>query len=133
MAIKLTQELKDFVSRPEVVKVLATVNEDGSPNVGPKMTIHVFDDESLAYAEVTGKRHWRNVRQDARVAIACIDWQKMEGYRFVGEAEVHREGDVFERINALIPPKFPRPQAAMRLPISEVYTLSFRSPGERLL
>jgi len=133
MAVKLTQELKDFVSRPEVVKVLATVGEDGSPNIGPKMSIHVYDDESLAYAEVTGKRHWRNVQQNRRIAIACIDWQKMEGYRFVGEAEVHQEGEVFDRINAMIPPKFPRPKAAIRLRVEEVTNLSFRSPGERVL
>jgi hypothetical protein len=42
--MKISQILKDFVSRRDLVKVLATANADGSPNIGPNASTHVFDD-----------------------------------------------------------------------------------------
>ena len=132
MAVKLTQELRDFISRREVVKVIATINEDGSPNIGPKGSTHVYDDESLAYAEVTGKHHYHNVRRNTHVAIACIDWQKGEGYRFVGEAELHEAGDVFDQVAGRLPSHI-KPKAAVRIPIREVYGLGGAQAGEKLL
>ncbi len=134
-AVKLTQELKDFVSRPEVVKVLATVNEDGSPNIGPKGSIRICDDESLVYAEITGKRHYQNVRRNNHVAIACIDWQQYQGYRFVGEAEVHESGALFDQVAAWLAARLPNItiRAAVRVPIREVYGLGGAQAGERVL
>jgi len=132
MAVTLTQEMKEFVMRPDVVKVLATTNEDGSPNVGPKGSVRVWDDQSLVYAEFTGKRHYRNVRRDPRAAIACIDWQGRQGYRFVGRAEVHEGDDLFrefvERMGYQSPPK-----AVVRLVVEEVYALGGAQVGERVL
>ena len=136
MPVKLTEELKQFVSRPEVVKVLATINEDGSPNIGPKGSIQVYDDESLAYAEMMGKHHYRNVQRDRRVAIACIDAQERKGYRFEGEAEAHESGEVFDRMAAWIAARLSpqlKPKLGVRVPIKAVYGLGGAEAGEKLL
>ena len=132
MTVKLTEELKEFVSRPEVTKILATINEDGSPDIGPKGTTQVYDDESLAYAEFTGKRHYRNVQRDNRIAIACIDWQERNGYRFEGKAEVYESGEVFDRVAGKYPPER-RPKLVVRVPVTAVYALSGTEVGERVL
>ena len=128
----LTQELKDFVSRPEVTKILATVGEGSLPNIGPKGSIRVFDDESLAYAEVTGKQHFRNVQHNPAVAIACVDWQTREGYRFLGEAELHSSGEVYDRVAAQLPQGY-KPVAGVRVRVQAVYSLSGPQAGERIL
>jgi len=136
MAVKLTEEMKEFVSRPEVAKILATVNEDGSPNIGPKGTIQVYDDESLAYAEMMGKHQYRNIQRDRRIAIACIDWQGRTGYRFEGEAEVHESGEVYDRMADWLAAKFSaaiKPKLAVRVPIKAVYGLGPAEAGERVL
>ncbi len=125
--IKLTEELKEFITRPEVVKVLATVSGDGCPNIGPKATLHVYDDESLAYMEVAGGRHWENVRRNPQVTVACIDWGNKEGYRLMGRAEVHEGGEVYEKIlKRFFKPDKPPPKAGIRIRITEMF---FLRPG----
>lgn len=127
--MKIPQDLVEFVSRRDVVKVLASGNDDGSPNVGPKMSTRVFDDESLAYAEFTGKRHFANVQRDPRISIATVDWEKREGYRFSGQADVHTSGPVFEQVAG----SFRRPpKAVVRLNVSDITILSTDRAGEPL-
>ncbi len=129
----LTQELKDFVSRPEVTKILATVGEGSLPNIGPKGSIAIFDDESLSYAEVTGKQHYRNVQGNSSVAIACVDWGTREGYRFLGEAELHTSGEVYDRIAERMIAMGYKPVAGIRVRVKAVYSLSGPQTGERVL
>ncbi len=125
--MKIPQKLVEFVSRRDVVKVLATGNADGSPNVGPKASTHVFDDESLAYAEFVGRHHFENVQRDQRIAIAAMDWEKREGYRFIGRAEIHASGPVFEKVSQ----RFPRPaKAAVRLVVDRIEVLSPAQAGQ---
>ena len=130
--VKLTQEMKDLVGRVEVAKVLATINPDGTPNVGPKMSTHVLDDGSLAYAEVTAKHHYENVKRDPRVAIAVVDWAGRAGFRFIGEAEIHESGELYDLEASRLPPEW-KPRAAVRVKVSEVHSLSGPQAGERIL
>lgn len=125
--MKIPQALRDFISRREVVKVLATGNADGSPNLGPKASTHVFDDESLVYAEFVGRRHFENVQRDKRIAIAAMDWEKREGYRFIGHAELHASGPVFEKVSG----RFPRPaKAVVRLLVDRIEILTPAQAGQ---
>lgn len=130
--VQLSQEIKDFVSRGDVGKVLATVSPDGLPNIGPKGSIHVYDEGSLAYAEIVGKHHYQNVRSNPRVAIACIDFASREGYRFLGEAEVHESGEVFDKVSGRIPPAL-KARAAVLVRVEEVYALGGAQVGEKIL
>lgn len=127
--MKIPKELVDFVSRPDVVKILATVNSDGSPNVGPKASTQICDDGSLAYAEFVGKRHFNNVNHDKHIAIAAVDWTKREGYRFVGQAEVHQSGPIYDKVRETVPGP---PKAVVRLIVERIDILSSRKAGEQL-
>jgi predicted pyridoxine 5'-phosphate oxidase superfamily flavin-nucleotide-binding protein len=130
--VQLTQELKDFVSRGDIAKVLATVSPDGLPNIGPKGSTHVYDDGSLAYAEFVGKHHFQNMRGNPHVAIACVDFPNRQGYRFVGEAEIHESGEVYEEVSKKMPPAM-KLRAAVLIRIDEVYALGGAQVGEKIL
>jgi len=130
--VQLTEELKAFIGRPEVGKVLATVSPDGYPNIGPKGTMRVYDYGSLAYIEFVGKQHYENVKSNPRVAVACIDFAGREGYRFVGDAEVHESGDLYDKLSAPFPPER-KPKAAVIIQIERVYALGGTQVGERIL
>lgn len=130
--VQLSQEIKDFVSRGDVAKVLATVSPDGLPNIGPKGSTHVYDDGSLAYAEFVGKHHFQNVGSNPHVAIACVDFPNRQGYRFVGEAEIHESGEVYEAVSKKTPPAM-KPRAAVLVRIEEVYALGGAQVGEKIL
>lgn len=130
--VQLTQEIKDFVSREGVGKVLATISQDGLPNIGPKGSTHVYDDGSLAYAEIVGKHHYQNVKSNSSVAIACIDFANRLGYRFVGEAKVYESGEVFDKVSSRIPPAL-KPRAVVLVKVSAVYALGGPQVGEKIL
>jgi predicted pyridoxine 5'-phosphate oxidase superfamily flavin-nucleotide-binding protein len=72
---------------------VATVNEDGSPNLSPKSTLRVFDDRHLIFANLASPGTIENLKRDPRIEINCIDIFSRRGYRFTGSAAVHSPGD----------------------------------------
>ena len=49
---KLTQEMKDMISTQQCS--VGTAGKDGLPNVAPKRSTRVLNDEALIFTEVTG-------------------------------------------------------------------------------
>ncbi len=96
----LTQEMKDLVANFQCF--VATVGPDGTPNVGPKRSTRVLDDEHLAYNEVTAKQSWTNVKAGSKVAIAVVDRDTMRGFRFVGTPEAITSGQTFDQAVAMM-------------------------------
>lgn len=120
---KLTDEMKALVASQQ--PFIATASPDGMPNIGPKRSTHVVDDEHIAFFELTGGRTWENLQRNPRVAIAVVDASKMQGYRFVGKAELVTEGELFEGAKKLAEMmKMPRPpKAAVKVKVEEIYNL----------
>src|SRR5690348_9687066 len=75
---------------------IATVCADGAPNLSPKGTTAVWDDERLVFADVHSPQTVANLRRDPRVEINVVDPLVRKGYRFKGLAEVHGEGPVYD-------------------------------------
>jgi len=94
--------------------------------------MHVYDDGSLAYIEFVGKQHYQNLKSNSRVAVACIDFAGREGYRFVGDAELHESGEVYDKLSAPFPPER-KPKAAVVIRVERVYALGGAQVGERIL
>ena len=76
---------------------VATVSPDGTPNVSPKGTTAVWDDEHLVFAHIRSPRTVANVRANPAVEVNVVDPVSRLGYRFKGSAEVHEAGPVYER------------------------------------
>jgi hypothetical protein len=57
----------------------------------------VFDDEHLMFADVASPGTVANLLANAHVEVNVVDPIVRKGYRFKGTAEVHTEGDIFER------------------------------------
>ena len=56
---KLTDEMKELMSKQ--LAYIATVSNDGMPNIGPKRTMRIVDDSTLMYNENTGKQTQQNI------------------------------------------------------------------------
>lgn len=82
--------------------VLATVDEQGRPNLGFKGSVLVLDGEHLAYWERTRGHHLANLRARPYVAVQYFNYSKGLYVRFYGEAEVHEQGPVREQIMARV-------------------------------
>lgn len=94
---KLDNDMKDVVRRTNLC-FAATINADGSPNLSPKSTLIVHDDDHLLFANIASPRTIANLKRDPRIEINCIDIFARRGYRFKGEASVRSAGDpIYER------------------------------------
>lgn len=71
----------------------ASVGEDGSPNLSPKGTTGVWDDDHLFFADVRSPQTVANVRRGSAVEVNVVDPFARRGYRFSGPAEVIDEED----------------------------------------
>jgi uncharacterized protein len=86
--------------------MLATTGADG-PNISPKGSMLVFDDQHLAYWERSKKKALENLGQDKRVIVMYSNFKAQRdgvldsGFlHFWGTAELHEAGPVHDAIFA---------------------------------
>ena len=94
----LDDDMKRVV-REQSLGFVATVCPDGTPNLSPKGTTMVWDDEHLAFLHLYSPGTVANIESgNVVVEINVVDPIRRKGYRFKGPAEVFREGPRFEDI-----------------------------------
>jgi predicted pyridoxine 5'-phosphate oxidase superfamily flavin-nucleotide-binding protein len=79
---------------------VATVNDDGTPNLSPKGTIGVLDDNHLLFGDIRSPRTVQNLRQRPAVEINVVDPISRKGYRFRGEATIVDPGARFDELES---------------------------------
>jgi predicted pyridoxine 5'-phosphate oxidase superfamily flavin-nucleotide-binding protein len=93
----LTEDMKRLVSEQRLGFV-ATVCPDGTPNLSPKGTTSVWDDDHIVFADIRSPGTVSNLRRNPSAEINVVDPMVRKGYRFKGVASVVTEGALFERI-----------------------------------
>jgi predicted pyridoxine 5'-phosphate oxidase superfamily flavin-nucleotide-binding protein len=78
--------------REQRLGFIATVCPDGTPNLSPKGSTAVWDDDHLVFADVESPRTIRNIVEHPWVEINVVDPVLRRGYRFKGKGEVLRSG-----------------------------------------
>lgn len=74
-----------------------SVCEDGTPNLSPKGTTTVWDDEHIVFADICSPGTIANLRHQPVVEINVVDPVSRKGYRFKGPATIHQHGPIFEQ------------------------------------
>ena len=77
---------------------VATVSEDNIPNLSPKGTIIVWDETTLAFADIRSPNTIKNLRTNPHLEINIIDPLIRRGYRFSGKGSIIKNGEEFEAI-----------------------------------
>jgi uncharacterized protein len=95
----LTPDMQRLV-REQRLAYVATVCPDGTPNLSPKGTTTVWDDDHLVFADLRSPRTVANLRAHPAVEINVVDPLARKGYRFKGTAEVLTEGERFTELVA---------------------------------
>lgn len=93
----LTEEMKRFVDEQRLGFV-ATVCADGTPNLSPKGTTAVWDDDHLAFADIRSPETVANLRRNPAVEINVVDVVSRKGFRFKGTARVVEGGEMFDEL-----------------------------------
>jgi hypothetical protein len=91
----LTEDMKRVV-REQRLGYIATVCPDGTPNLSPKGTTIVWDDDHLMFADIRSPQSVQNIEHNPSVEVNVVDPLVRKGYRFRGRAVVHRSGEVFQ-------------------------------------
>jgi predicted pyridoxine 5'-phosphate oxidase superfamily flavin-nucleotide-binding protein len=94
----LDDDMKRVVQEQRLGYV-ATVCPDGTPNLSPKGTTAVWDDDHLVFLDLYSPGTVANIEAgDGVVEVNVVDPIRRKGYRFKGRAEVHRDGPRFEDV-----------------------------------
>lgn len=105
----ISQKIRDIILNAwadDHVCLVGTVGPDG-PNISPKGSLIVYDDDHLAYWERSKRKALQNLGHDPRVVViysnmkAARDGQmKTPAIRFYGTAAVHEAGPIKDAIFA---------------------------------
>jgi uncharacterized protein len=71
---------------------VATVCPDGTPNLSPKGTTAVWDDDHLVFADIKSPGTIANLRQNSSVEVNVVDPFLRKGYRFKGTGTILESG-----------------------------------------
>ncbi|MGC2288534.1 MAG: pyridoxamine 5'-phosphate oxidase family protein [Thermoplasmata archaeon] len=93
----LTEDMKRVV-RMQRLGYVATVSADGHPNVSPKGSVAVWDDDHLVFADIESPHTVRNLETNPNVEVNVVDPELRKGYRFAGTAKILRAGDQYWKI-----------------------------------
>jgi uncharacterized protein len=118
----LTQEMKEMIATQQCF--VGTVNEDGTPNVAPKRSTRVLSDNALIFTEGTGGATYANILRGSKVAISVVNREALNGFRFLGKAELQDDGPLYEQAAAMAEKMgMPRPLAVTIIHIEEIHSL----------
>ena len=95
----LTEDMKRIVLEQRL-GFAATVCPDGTPNLSPKGTTTVWDDDHLIFADICSPDTIANLQHNPAIEINVVDPEVRKGYRFKGTAVVLTEGALFDQIIA---------------------------------
>jgi predicted pyridoxine 5'-phosphate oxidase superfamily flavin-nucleotide-binding protein len=96
----LTDDMKRVVAQQRLA-FAATVCADYTPNLSPKGTIMVWDDDHLVFANIRSPQTVANLRVNSAVEINVVDPFVRKGYRFKGKAKILEAGEMYEEVTAL--------------------------------
>ena len=93
----LNEDMKRALSEQRLI-FAATVSPDGTPNLSPKGTVMVWDDDHLLFTDLASPGTMRNLAQNPAIEINAVDVFARKGYRFKGTAEIHEGDDVQKEV-----------------------------------
>jgi predicted pyridoxine 5'-phosphate oxidase superfamily flavin-nucleotide-binding protein len=97
----ITDDMRSIVRRA-ILCFVATVSEDGTPNLSPKASL-AFRGDALLFANIASPQTVRNIRRNPAVEINVVDFLARRGYRFSGRAIIlEPEDEAFRDIAAWV-------------------------------
>src|SRR5208283_5692300 len=91
--VSIPKEVQEFFAGK--MGWVATSTIDGEPNVTPKGTVQVLDDQHVVFGDLFSLKTRANLEQNPRVAVTVIDPGTAKGYQIKGRAELLTSGALF--------------------------------------
>ena len=101
--VSIPKEVQEFFAGK--MGWVATSTIDGEPNVTPKGTVQVLDDQHVVFGDLFSLKTRQNLERNPKVAITVIDPGAAKGYQVKGTAELLTSGPLFDKLAAQIKAK----------------------------
>ncbi|MGL4610330.1 MAG: pyridoxamine 5'-phosphate oxidase family protein [Trueperaceae bacterium] len=88
----LTDEIKTYLQR-SVLCWLATISEDGTPNVSPREIFVPEGDKYVLIAHVASPKSVRNIKANPKVGLSFVEVFEQRGFKLNGTAQVIEPSD----------------------------------------
>ena len=94
---KLPDNVKEILQGGHNVWV-ATIGEDGWPNVAIKGSGRLLDDEHIYFADIFSKKTRDNLLFSSKVAVGIFDPEKRVAVQVKGVADMIQTGELFDKV-----------------------------------
>jgi len=119
---KLSEEAKKAIGEFGTALV-ATASKDGKPNVSPKGSFRVLDDEHIIFADIASPQTMANLAENPQLSAIVFDPATRKGCRIWGKvAEILDSGDLFDTISAQFAPMGMKVNHIVKVAVDEVIT-----------
>lgn len=115
---KLSEEAKKLIGEVRVALV-ATASKGGKPNVSPKGSFRVIDDEHVAFGAIVSPRTMANLRETPQLSAILFDPATRKGCRIWGKAEILGSGDLFDAMSAEYAPRGLKVEHVVKVTVEE--------------
>lgn len=127
----ISPEMKQMIEKNQCF--VATADQGGNPSVAPKGSARVVNDNTIAFAEIVGRKTYRNILENPRAAVVAADRETLSGYRFFGKVELVTSGPIYDMyVESLNRMNMPNPIAVVQILVEEIYDMSVKNPGGRI-
>ena len=94
---EITADMKKLVEQQKL-GFIATVSPDNTPNLSPKGTLAVLDEEHLIFADIKSPNTLANLEKNPSVEVNVVDPITRKGFRFKGTSTILSSGQEYDKI-----------------------------------
>lgn len=123
--VSIPQAVQDFL--PGKLAWVATASRDGLPNVTPKGTLKLLDDQHVVFADLFSLKTRKNLEENTKVAVTVVDTTTLKGYQLKGTAEVLSSGPLVDKTSEELkasPKAMPPVRYVVKITVESVFDQS---------
>jgi predicted pyridoxine 5'-phosphate oxidase superfamily flavin-nucleotide-binding protein len=123
--VNIPKEVQAFI--PGKMGWVATASLAGHPNVTPKGSLKLLDDQHVIFADLFSLKTRQNLKENPQIAVTVIDAATAKGYQLKGRAEMLTSGPLFDEMAAHLkgsPRGLPAMQYLVKITVEAVYDQS---------
>jgi predicted pyridoxine 5'-phosphate oxidase superfamily flavin-nucleotide-binding protein len=109
--VSIPKSVQDFL--PGKLAWVATASHEGVPNVTPKGTLRLLDEQHVVFADLFSLKTKSNLDENKKIAVTVADPATAQGYELKGTAEIITSGPLFNETSEHLK-KAPRAMPPLR-------------------
>ncbi len=131
--MKISKNIQEYIENHLVY--VATADARGIPNVVPKGSVAVLDDEYIVFADLYCHQTRKNIGVNPWVAVAVVNPAGYTGYQLKGKAVIVEHGRAYDALSARVQGAaqlgHPNARYAVKIKVSKVIDIGYGESGDK--